>query len=203
MVGFVAYIQHDYCYLLLPPSLLPLSSHPLSLFPPLPLSPSPSLLLSPSPPLPLPLSPLPLSPSPSLPLFPPLLLSSPPSSSTPAPLPPPILPRLEEQCLVRSGLVKLLDRLCSLVDSQKPLEVGGEEDDAMHRVTSLAWAAFQVLADHCVSWETQNSGVVSSGLAQQVREWTQSCKLYPKINCNFLALHSVSIPTRSHSRTPV
>ena len=52
--------------------------------------------------------------------------------------------RLEESCLVRSGLVKLLDRLCSLVDEQRPLEVGGEEDDAMHRVTSLAWAAFQV-----------------------------------------------------------
>lgn len=72
--------------------------------------------------------------------------------------------------MVRSGLVKLLDRLCSLVDSQKPLEVGGEEDDALHRVTSLAWAAFQVLADRCVSWETQDSAVVSSGLAQQVGE---------------------------------
>ena len=70
--------------------------------------------------------------------------------------------------MVRSGLVKLLDRLCSLVDSQKPLEVGG--DDALHRVTSLAWAAFQVLADRCVSWETQDSAVVSSGLAQQVGE---------------------------------
>lgn len=80
------------------------------------------------------------------------------------------IPRLEEQCLVRSGLVKLLDHLCSLVDSKKPLEVGGEEDESLHRVTSLAWAAFQVLADHCVSWETQNSVVLSSGLAQQVRQ---------------------------------
>ena len=93
---------------------------------------------------------------------------------------------------MRSGLVKLLDRLCSLVDSQKPLEVGGEEDDAMHRVTSLAWAAFQVLADHCVSWETQNSGVVSSGLAQQVREWTQSCKLYP--NSTAIFWHYILFP---------
>ena len=78
------------------------------------------------------------------------------------------LSRSEEHCIVRSGLVKLLDRLCSFVDSSRPVEVGGEEDDAMHRVTSLAWAAFQVLADHCVSWETESSGVVSSGLAQQV-----------------------------------
>ena len=70
---------------------------------------------------------------------------------------------------MRSGLVKLLDRLCSLMDTKKaPLEMGGEEDDAMHHITSLAWAAFQVLADHCVSWETESNGVVSSGLAQQV-----------------------------------
>ena len=69
---------------------------------------------------------------------------------------------------MRSGLVRLLDQLCSLVDDQKPLEVGGEEDESLHRVMSLAWAAFQVLADHCVSWETGHSTVLSSGLAQQV-----------------------------------
>lgn len=76
--------------------------------------------------------------------------------------------RLEEQCLVRSGLVKLLDRLCSVADEQKQVDIGGDEDEALHRVTSLAWAAFQVLADRCVSWETQDSLVLSSGLAQQV-----------------------------------
>ena len=54
------------------------------------------------------------------------------------------------------------------MDSQKSMEVGGEEDESLHRVTSLAWAGFQVLADRCVSWETQQSAVVSSGLAQQV-----------------------------------
>lgn len=83
---------------------------------------------------------------------------------------------------MRSGLVKLLDRLCSLVvDGNRSLEVGGDEDEAMHRVTSLAWAAFQVLADRCVSWETENSAVVSSGLAQQVgvagRSHDWSCDL--------------------------
>ena len=78
--------------------------------------------------------------------------------------------RLEEQCLVRSGLVKLLDRLCSLVDDQKPLEElkGTEDEENLHRVTSIAWAAFQVLADHCVAWEAENSAVLSSGLAKQV-----------------------------------
>ena len=65
--------------------------------------------------------------------------------------------------------MKLLDQLCSQVDSSRQLEVGREEDEAIHRVTSLAWAAFQVLADRCVSWESQETAVVSSGLAQQVR----------------------------------
>lgn len=54
------------------------------------------------------------------------------------------------------------------MDEQKPVDVGGDEDESLHRVTSLAWAAFQVLADRCVSWETQESAVLSSGLAQQV-----------------------------------
>ncbi len=82
--------------------------------------------------------------------------------------------RSEEQCLVRSGLVKLLDRLCSLVDDQKSLEElkGTEDDDSLHRVTSMAWAAFQVLADHCVAWESEDSAVLSSGLAKQVRHNT-------------------------------
>lgn len=47
-------------------------------------------------------------------------------------------------------------------------QVGKEEDEVEHRVTSLAWAAFQVLADRCVSWESQEASLASSGLAQQV-----------------------------------
>ena len=84
---------------------------------------------------------------------------------------PPLLPhthRLEEDCLVRSGLVELLDHLCSLVDTNKPLDVGGAADESIHRVTSLSWASFQVLAEQCVSWENQDT-TLSSGLAQQVR----------------------------------
>ena len=79
------------------------------------------------------------------------------------------IPRLEEGCLVRSGLVKLLDHLCSLTDAKKPLEVGGAADESLHRVTSLSWASFQVLAEQCVSWESQNTTTLSTGLAQQVR----------------------------------
>ena len=86
--------------------------------------------------------------------------------------------REEEACLVRSGLVKLLDQLCSLSDLPKDssFQGGGEEEEdeeegeAVHRVTALAWAAFQVLADHCVSWESRGRGFISSGLAQQVSQ---------------------------------
>lgn len=81
--------------------------------------------------------------------------------------------REEESCLVKSGLVKLLDRLCSMSDL--PINSGGGEGEggegegeAVLRVTTLAWAAFQVLADRCVSWETKSIGFISSGLAQQV-----------------------------------
>ena len=80
--------------------------------------------------------------------------------------------RKEEACLVRSGLVKLLDELCSLSNLPQGAssgEIEGEEEgEAVQRVTALAWAAFQVLADRCVSWETRSMGFISSGLAQQV-----------------------------------
>ena len=81
--------------------------------------------------------------------------------------------REEESCLVRSGLVKLLDHLCSLSDLPQGSEgvregEGEEEGEALQRVTALAWAAFQVLAERCVSWETRSVGFISSGLAQQV-----------------------------------
>ena len=80
----------------------------------------------------------------------------------------------EESCLVRSGLVKLLDHLCSLSNLPASCDITKEEgeseedSEALQRVTALAWAAFQVLADRCVSWETGCNGFLSSGLAQQV-----------------------------------
>ena len=87
--------------------------------------------------------------------------------------------RNEESCLVKSGLVKLLDHLCSLSDLPQTSsgavggadnEGGGDEEcEAIQRVTTLAWAAFQVLADRCVSWESHSvTGFISSSLAQQV-----------------------------------
>lgn len=86
--------------------------------------------------------------------------------------------RSDEACIVRSGLVKLLDQLCSLMDAHRPIQTEGGEDEALQRVTVLAWAAFQVLAERCVSWEAGNVAAISSGLAHQVGDCLEcSCDL--------------------------
>ncbi|XP_036454105.1 probable E3 ubiquitin-protein ligase HECTD4 isoform X4 [Colossoma macropomum] len=77
--------------------------------------------------------------------------------------------RSEEQCLVRSGLVQLLDQLCSL-SSQKDC-TSSEKQTKKQKVATMAWAAFQVLANRCIEWEKVEGGStdgVHSGLARQV-----------------------------------
>ncbi|KAG5840240.1 hypothetical protein ANANG_G00186720 [Anguilla anguilla] len=77
--------------------------------------------------------------------------------------------RSEEQCLVRSGLVQLMDRLCSL-SSQRDCS-SSEKQTKKQRVATMAWAAFQVLANRCIEWEKVEGGstdAVHSGLARQV-----------------------------------
>lgn len=59
--------------------------------------------------------------------------------------------RSEEQCLVRSGLVQLMDRLCSL-SSQRDCS-SNEKQTKKQKVATMAWAAFQVLANRCIEWE--------------------------------------------------
>ncbi len=61
------------------------------------------------------------------------------------------LVRSEEQCLVRSGLVQLMDRLCSL-SSQRDSS-SNEKQTKKQKVATMAWAAFQVLANRCIEWE--------------------------------------------------
>ncbi|XP_039627266.1 probable E3 ubiquitin-protein ligase HECTD4 [Polypterus senegalus] len=77
--------------------------------------------------------------------------------------------RSEEKCLVRSGLVQLMDRLCSLSGQR---ECGSNEKQTKkQRVATMAWAAFQVLANRCVEWEKVegcSTDAVHSGLARQV-----------------------------------
>ncbi|NWS61129.1 HECD4 ligase, partial [Chunga burmeisteri] len=77
--------------------------------------------------------------------------------------------RSEEKCLVRSGLVQLMDRLCSL--SSQAESSSNEKQTKKQKVATMAWAAFQVLANRCVEWEKEEGGsteAVHSGLARQV-----------------------------------
>ncbi|XP_069475595.1 probable E3 ubiquitin-protein ligase HECTD4 isoform X3 [Ambystoma mexicanum] len=77
--------------------------------------------------------------------------------------------RSEEKCLVRSGLVQLMDRLCSL--SSQTESNSSEKQTKKQKVATMAWAAFQVLANRCVEWEKEEGGspeAVHSGLARQV-----------------------------------
>lgn len=52
---------------------------------------------------------------------------------------------------MRSGLVKLMDRLCSLSNQRD----GSfhEKQTKKQKVAIMAWAAFQVLANRCIEWE--------------------------------------------------
>lgn len=59
--------------------------------------------------------------------------------------------RSEEQCLVRSGLVQLLDSLCSLSGQRE--SSSSEKQTKKQKVATMAWAAFQVLANRCIEWE--------------------------------------------------
>ncbi|KAF4790542.1 putative E3 ubiquitin-protein ligase HECTD4 [Turdus rufiventris] len=86
--------------------------------------------------------------------------------------------RSEEKCLVRSGLVQLMDRLCSL--SSQTESSSNEKQTKKQKVATMAWAAFQVLANRCVEWEKEeavcssipskggSTDAVHSGLARQV-----------------------------------
>ncbi|KAF6729287.1 putative E3 ubiquitin-protein ligase HECTD4 [Oryzias melastigma] len=77
--------------------------------------------------------------------------------------------RCEEQCLVRSGLVQLLDSLCSLSGQRECSS--NEKQTKKQKVATMAWAAFQVLANRCIEWEKVEGGstdAVHSGLARQV-----------------------------------
>ncbi|GFO01128.1 HECT domain-containing e3 ubiquitin protein ligase 4 [Plakobranchus ocellatus] len=79
--------------------------------------------------------------------------------------------RAEEKCLVRSGLVHLLDRLCSL-GNHRADGLGTESQTPRQKVSALAWAGFQVLASRCVKWENEEGShdeeLEHSGLAKQV-----------------------------------
>ena len=64
--------------------------------------------------------------------------------------------RQEESCLVRSGLVRLLDKLCKLHDISAD-DVELENQSPSQKLSQTAWVAFKVLANRCVEWEESGS----------------------------------------------
>ena len=73
--------------------------------------------------------------------------------------------RAEEACLLRSGVMKLLETLCSSSALLAEQDASEEEEE---RTRVLAWGAFRVLSDCCVRWDDGRSNLASSGLARQV-----------------------------------
>ncbi|PFX24720.1 putative E3 ubiquitin-protein ligase HECTD4 [Stylophora pistillata] len=69
----------------------------------------------------------------------------------------------EERCVMRSGLVYLLDKLCSMRSKKTDIAVN---------LSAMAWAGFQVLLDLIVQWENgkdfRPGAIEWSGLAHQV-----------------------------------
>ena len=57
-------------------------------------------------------------------------------------------------------MIQLLDRLCSLnasdqIDKGSSLGPEGQPLASNQRVSAMAWAGFQVLANRCVMWENE------------------------------------------------
>lgn len=59
----------------------------------------------------------------------------------------------DERCVIRSGVVALLDKLCVL---------GRDKSGASRNVSSMAWAGFQVLLNRFVQWETDQGTLLMS-----------------------------------------
>ena len=71
--------------------------------------------------------------------------------------------RSEEKCLVRCGLVHLLDRLCSLNNYRGDTN-NSDAQCTRQQVSVMAWAGFQVLSNRCVMWETEDGESYHDGV---------------------------------------
>ena len=82
--------------------------------------------------------------------------------------------RSDEKCLVRSGLVNLLDKLCGLASKQiHQDDPNPGESKEFHHLSVIAWAGFKVLTDRCMKWQEEGDQVNVDefnilGLAHQV-----------------------------------
>eukprot|EP00092_Neocalanus_flemingeri_P030552 GFUD01033172.1.p1 GENE.GFUD01033172.1~~GFUD01033172.1.p1 ORF type:complete len:4225 (-),score=861.78 GFUD01033172.1:307-12981(-) len=86
--------------------------------------------------------------------------------------------RSEERCLVRSGLVNLLDKLCSLSNEENCIEQKSETLSGKQELSIMAWAGFKVLANRCMEWQEEDS--------------QEMCNISEELQCLGLA-HQVSI----------
>ncbi|XP_059095573.1 probable E3 ubiquitin-protein ligase HECTD4 [Tigriopus californicus] len=79
--------------------------------------------------------------------------------------------RDEESCLVKCGLLKLLDKLCGYHQTSDD-EVDVEMQTAQHRLSEVAWLGFKVLTHRCIDWEDNESSTPpinqGAGLATQI-----------------------------------
>lgn len=98
--------------------------------------------------------------------------------------------------MVRSGLVQLMDRLCSL--SSQTESGSNEKQTKKQKVATMAWAAFQVLANRCVEWEKEEgrntascTSVVCLRTVQVHKTWF---KHVCKIRHSFADFSSVWVP---------
>ena len=72
----------------------------------------------------------------------------------------------EEKCLVKSGLVSLLDNLCSQTSGAKNIDQNSEINERTDpKLSDIAWAGFKVLANRCMKWQEEDVG----GNAQEFR----------------------------------
>lgn len=79
--------------------------------------------------------------------------------------------RKDEQCLIQSGLIQLLDHLCSPVTDG---DLASEDQSIQQQVSNTSWAGFQVVSNQCITWEKEDSvdaystSRKDSGLAVQI-----------------------------------
>ena len=64
----------------------------------------------------------------------------------------------EERCVVRCGLLSMLDQLCALRRSRT---------QQGKKLALRAWAGFQVLINRCVQWEQEKGGEITNYLKCQ------------------------------------
>ncbi|KAG8145997.1 hypothetical protein E2320_012423 [Naja naja] len=102
---------------------------------------------------------------------------------------------LHQKCLVRSGLVQLMDRLCSL--SSQTESSSSEKQTKKQKVAIMAWAAFQVLANRCVEWEKEEAILSQPACVSKLLSLLLDQRPSPKLVLIILQLCRAALPLMS------